>query len=340
MPRYKDLNAILTKRKAEVQDILLKLQYQGLPITSANVRRFRIIQRPADSPTLSQLLLNYRDRNLKVLRNNYTRKFKPVSDRLVKFGDPLALDFSLDSLNDYINELIDDGKENNTIHDHVRKIRLVMRIAQSQGVKVHPDFVQFRFKYITPKPVWLTETELSLLEQFKPLAEHQVYLDECLFRCYTGLRFSDVQQLRPHHFIKRGKDVYLDFSVIKTRLDQNILLSSKAAAIARRWGFTAPKLYQQDCNERIKQIARAAKLTDTIEKVRYRGNERLVDLLPKHKMITTHVARRTFGRMWMERGGDIFKLSKYYGHSSIEQTSAYIGWTTEEVNEELKRLMG
>jgi site-specific recombinase XerD len=340
MPHHKELNGILNKRKSELTDILLRLEYDQIPVSPATIRKYWKVPKAVTEPTVADLMEGYAKDNMRTLAHNHTRKFLYMADKVRAWKDVAAKDFDQVQMNNFVTHLIEKGLQNGSIHDYVRKIRLAIQTAQKRGVHVHPDCSGFRFKYIQPKPVWLTEKELKLLEAFTPTEKGLVYRDEFLFRSYTGLRFSDVQQLRPHHFIKRGKDVYLDFSVIKTRLDQNILLSSKASAIARRWGFTAPKLYQQDCNERIKQIARAAKLTDTIEKVRYRGNERLVDLLPKHKMITTHVARRTFGRIWMERGGDIFKLSKYYGHSSIEQTSAYIGWTTEEVNEELKRLMG
>lgn len=77
-----------------------------------------------------------------------------------------------------------------------------------------------------------------------------------------------------------------------------------------------------------------------VQKVRFSGSERKVKLIPEWKMVTTHVARRTFGRRWMDLGGDIAKLSMYYGHSSIEQTTKYIGYHTKEVNDELRKLMG
>src|SRR5690606_2985345 len=146
-----------------------------------------------------------------------------------------------------------------------------------------------------------------------------------LFRCYTGLRFSDCHQLKSHHFIVQGKDVFIDFTVIKTGLDQNILLSSRAAAIARKWNFRVPAVWMSDCNERIKQTCRGAKIRSATDRVRFRGAERVAEVYKKWELVTTHVARRTFARAWLDKGGDLVKLSNDLGHSSVQQTLEYAG---------------
>lgn len=39
--------------------------------------------------------------------------------------------------------------------------------------------------------------------------------------------------------------------------------------------------------------------------------------------ITPHVLRHTFGTRWLQAGGDIYKLSKILGHSSVAVTEAH-----------------
>lgn len=343
MPGYQLLNATLTNRKAELAEVLVRLKYENLPVTLSNIKKYYQVKSVpvSESTEVSALLLRYQSDNKTRLAHNYTRIFKQVADSLNEFCKGVrAEDFSLDMLNRYVTHLIEQGIQNNTISSRVSKIRTAMGAAAMRGVPVHQDWPKFSFKYVDPKPVWLTADELALLEKFIPLDYRQVFKDEFLFRCYTGLRFSDCQQLRPHHFIRRGADVYVDFSVVKTKLDQNIILSTKAAAIAKKWGYKVPKLYMQDCNQRIKEVCRGAKIKTKTEKVRYCGNERLVDVLEKWELVTTHVARRTFARMWLEKGGDVVKLMRYLGHSSTEQTLAYCGMETVEVNQEMKRLFG
>jgi len=40
--------------------------------------------------------------------------------------------------------------------------------------------------------------------------------------------------------------------------------------------------------------------------------------------ITPNTLRHTFGTRWLQAGGDIYKLSKILGHSSVAVTEAHI----------------
>jgi integrase len=81
-------------------------------------------------------------------------------------------------------------------------------------------------------------------------------------------------------------------------------------------------------------------LLDVVEKVRYRGSERVVQMLPKYELITTHTGRRTFGRRWLEVGESIQGLQVYYGHSSQKQTEDYCGWKAEVITSAVDRVVG
>ena len=40
--------------------------------------------------------------------------------------------------------------------------------------------------------------------------------------------------------------------------------------------------------------------------------------------VTPHVLRHTFARTWLERGGDVYSLSRLMGHSSVKITEIYL----------------
>lgn len=46
--------------------------------------------------------------------------------------------------------------------------------------------------------------------------------------------------------------------------------------------------------------------------------------------ITPHALRHTFGTRWLEVGGDIYKLSKILGHSSVAVTEAHYAHSLKE----------
>jgi integrase len=357
-PNAEKLAGRLTKRKGQLQSVFDDLEHEGVAPTVQGVKeRFKAktegkekdpVVIKANRLTLPDLLFRYESDYKNTRAKGYLRKFGTVARHLNTYKETetgrirtiFADEFDQVELNRYINDYLVDEWElsNNSIHDHVRKIRLVME--KERDVPVHRDFANFFWKYTKVKPIWLDWSEVEKIEQKEVLEGDQDYKDEFLFRCYTGLRWSDCHQLKPVHFIKKGKDIEIDITVIKTHIGQNLLLSSKAAALAKKWKFKVPDLHISDCNEKIKQICRATKIDRVMEKVRYSGSKRTAEMLPKWSMITTHVARRSFGRSWMDRGGDLLKLCKYYGHSDPQQTMDYIGYEAKEVNNELKRLFG
>jgi integrase/recombinase XerD len=46
--------------------------------------------------------------------------------------------------------------------------------------------------------------------------------------------------------------------------------------------------------------------------------------------ITAHALRHTFGTRWLQAGGDIYKLSKILGHSSVAVTEAHYAHLLKE----------
>lgn len=350
------LNGILTKSKALLQSVFDDLDYLGIEPTVEGVKeRFKDKRRPgkkdpvvkSEKVTVAELLFKHERDYKNIKAKGYLRKFGTFARALNTYAEEkeVCIDadqFDLTALNKYINDYLVDvlELENSSIFDHVRKIRFVMK----NHPGAHKDCIHFKWKYTTPKPVWLDwgtgDMDLEKLEEYECSEEDVVYKKEFLFRCYSGLRWSDCHQLEPHHFIKKKDGVEIDFSAIKTHNDQNLLLSSKAAAIAKEWKYKVPKLSISECNARIKVILKGAKVHRVMEKVRHSGSKRKVDMLPKWAMVTTHVARRTFGRRWVDLGGDVIKLMKYYGHRTPQQTMDYVGHTTKEVNNEMKRLFG
>jgi integrase len=349
---HKTAQALLIKRIGQLNKVFQDLEYEGIAPTVDIVRlRYNAsLDHKIVKAGVKQLeLLEYIDQYVedrKSIRSDkgYLRKFKPMKYWLVKFNPEVRFkDITLQFYNDWITLMYDEELESNTVSGYVKKLKSVLKAAtmdmRTKHQEIPSDFLLFKDTYVKPKPFYLTWEEVKQIEDTEVLPELQPYKEEFLFRCYTGIRHSDLFGAKPENFIRRGDKVYLDFMSVKTRVDQNLLLSEKAAVILALWKWKPTRLWQSDCNDKIKDIARAAKLNTMVEKVRYSGNKRKVQLLPKWALVTTHTARRTFGRRWMENGGSIRNLCIYYGHSNEKQTAEYIGWTTEEVNAEVMRVI-
>jgi integrase len=353
-PDSKQINMLLTKRVAQLNKVFQDLEYEGitptLPIVRARYNASlsnQVVKAGIRQLSLLEYIDQYCDDRRKIRSDKgYLRKFKPMKTHLVVYKPDVSFkDMTVDFYNSWLTYLYDDRElESNTTSGYLKKLKSVLKAAvmdpRTRHQNIPTDFLLWKDTYVKPKPFYLDwESDVKAIEDHEPLDEQLPYKQFFLFQCYTGLRHIDVFNLKPENIIRRADKVYLDFMGIKTKADQNLLLSPKAVAILKAWNWKVPRLYQDDCNKQIKEICKAVKLNVMVEKVRYAGSERKVSLLPKWSLVTTHTARRTFGRRWMENGGSLRNLMIYYGHSSEKQTAEYIGWTTEEVNNELTKIM-
>ena len=87
----------------------------------------------------------------------------------------------------------------------------------------------------------LTPEELGRLENIAPKLQRTLRrtLDMFLFSCYTGLRFSDIVNIRPDNFHLIDDKLWLVYSSVKTdvnvRLPLFLLFDGKALVVYERY---------------------------------------------------------------------------------------------------------
>ncbi|AWW32141.1 hypothetical protein DN752_19460 [Echinicola strongylocentroti] len=251
---------------------------------------------------------------------------------LLRFTDINEAFFS-----DYVENLADvEQNVNNTINGKVKRMQQLCREAMKYGYTVNPHFNDFRFPGEKLPPVYLTWKEVEKIEQQDP----DFYSDAFLFRCYTGVRFSDMKNLNQYMIQKNGGKMVLRFDIVKQRKHHLIFLPKQAYNLWKRNDFNWSRNRNQTENEQIKIIAKRAKLRRLVQIMRHRNDKLEVKQSPIFDIISTHMARRTFAREWYERGGDLNKLREYLGHAELATTLNYIGVENDEVNNEASRLFG
>lgn len=269
----------------------------------------------------------------------YLRNFKQTRDYFFNYNPKATFeDVNESFVSSYLDYLVSRRLDNITINKDLKRVKTLLKEAKREGYRFDEQALQVRFKSYSKRKFYLTWAEVELIEKFQPLEEHVVYKDFFLFECYTGLRHSDVFNLKMESFITQAKKLFLDFNSIKTRANQNIPLNPKAIGIAKKYGYKLPRLYQHDVNEKIKLIGRAAGVKGTFTVTKFIGIERIDETFERWEMISNHTGRRTFAKHWISQGGDIGLLSRYLGHSSIAQTWEYVGYDVEEMGEEIEKV--
>lgn len=331
-------NDNLTKQRIAVESAILKIADANEPLTQQALNA--ALNRKTQTKAITLLspieyFDKYTTKKKAFLAPGYIRQFKQVKNHITAFNKDLTWkDIDHTFYDEYLAYLVEQELQNNTISGHIKKITTIVGDAAKHGYPVNTAYLDFEDIYHEPPPLFLYWHEVELLEKCTPTNKGDlVYLHEYLLRCYNGLRWSDNNNNRVNH-----NEQSFQLTTIKNKKNQLLAMSNKAQAIMQLYNNKLPKLYEHDCNARIKEIAQQAGLNRMIEKIRFRGSERIVQLLPLHRLITTHTARRTFGRRWVDLGGNATMLMKFYSHSTLQQTYKYIGYEDKEMNEEMLRI--
>lgn len=154
---------------------------------------------------------------------------------------------------------------------------------------------------------YLTEEEVKALA--KTPCKKEYVKRAFLFSCFTGLRCSDLQNLKWENVITDGENKMITFKVIKTGKVLSIPLNKNAIMFMGEQGNAKPsdKIFsfpvsQNYWNEIVKGWAKSANI---------------------NKKVTFHIARHTFATLTITRINDIYTVSKLLGHSNVQVTQIY-----------------
>lgn len=175
------------------------------------------------------------------------------------------------------------------------------------------------------------------------LPAEKIYLDRVrdllLFSCFTGLRYSDVQQLTKAH-IKRGV-----ISVItkKTTDPLTIELNHTAQQIVDKYSDAyptklLPTISNQRFNDYLKELGELAGLDEPTLITYYDGNGRHQEIKPKFELMTSHIGRRTFITNALQLGVPLPTIMAWTGHKDLKAMKPYIKLVESYKRREIAKL--
>ena len=265
---------------------------------------------------------------------NTTKKF--LNDYQEYSGEKITFDtidiHFFERIRDYAFEI--KKSLNNTFSKHIDIFKTFMRWAEEREYHKNTSFKKFKTTENEIEVIYLTKDELFHLLNFKfEKTKHSHVRDVYCFSCFTGLRFSDAYNLNKANIYQD----HIKLNIQKTKtIDHIIPLNQFAKQILERYENTIyyplPVISSQKFNEYIKQACEIAEINTPISITRYSGQKRIDDIVPKHKLITSHTARKTFVTNSVIMGMNISVLKKITGHKKEESFRKYVN-----ISEELKK---
>lgn len=271
-------------------------------------------------------------------QNNWTdstfEKFAAVKNHLTNFCEGLTFEFfDKRGLNDYVGYLRDVKEmRNTTIGKQLSFLKWFLRWAYKKGVHQNNAYDSYKpkLKSTQKKIIFLTWNELNRLREFKIPSNKQALervRDVFLFQCFTGLRYSDVFNLRRSDI----KGDHIEVTTVKTSDSLIIELNNHSKAILDKYKDVAfeddkvlPVITNQKMNDYLKELAELAGIDEPVRQTYYRGNERIDEVTPKYALLGTHAGRRTFICNALALGIPPQVVMKWTGHSDYKAMKPYI----------------
>ena len=342
-----EINASLLEYYTEIQSIFKKFEVEDVMPTPEQIKEaFNALHKPVSEEPKSkkealpcdffQVFDDFVEDCGR--QNNWTdstfEKFAAVKNHLTNFREGLTFEFFDErGLNDYISYLRDVKEmRNTTIGKQLSFLKWFLRWAFKKGVHQNNAYDSYKpkLKSTQKKIIFLTWDELNRLREFKIPSNKQALervRDVFLFQCFTGLRYSDVFNLRRSDI----KGDHIEVTTVKTSDSLIIELNNHSKAILDKYKDVAfeddkvlPVITNQKMNDYLKELAEMAGIDEPVRQTYYKGNERIDDVTPKYALLGTHAGRRTFICNALALGIPPQVVMKWTGHSDYKAMKPYI----------------
>lgn len=207
---------------------------------------------------------------------------------------------------------------------YILPLKKMTSMAVDQELIYKDPFRNFHITMQETDRGYLVREEIEKLIAYEPKNKRiELTRDMFVFSCFTGFAFVDVQQLKKTHIqtffdgnmwiIKRRQ---------KTNTASNVRLLEVAQNIIKKYeGLTKddylfPRICNATCNTHLKTI-----MADC-------GSV-------KHKPISFHWARHTFGILFVTEGIPLESVSKMMGHKDLRTTQIYAKITNNKISKDV-----
>lgn len=228
---------------------------------------------------------------------------------------------------------------NVTVNKHLKTLKTILGYCKLEGVMSNENVNRFKIKHDPLEVIALTKNELNAvinldLTNNKSLDRAR---DAFVMMCLTSLRYSDLAQLSWEHIF----DDRIEMISKKTK-DRLYIPRTSAInlIIAKYQSFyrPCPIMSNQQLNNKIKEVCKLAEINETIEIVRFYGNERKTTLIPKYKKVSCHTGRKTYITLSLEMGVRPEVVMSVSAHKDYKSFARYVHIDRNHKQQEINKL--
>lgn len=260
------------------------------------------------------------------------RSYSQTIKLLKRFNPNLDFeDIDYEFHRDFVRFLEEDEKSLNTIAKHFKNLKVILGSATKDGFNTNLKYLSVDFKIGTEQTteIYLDEEEINKLFHLDlsgyPKLERAK--DIFLIGCYTGQRISDYNGLTVKDICVIEGVPFFKIRQKKTGREVYCPITKEIRKIMdapRNGGKPPPRMNEQEINNCIKEVGRKAKIDEPIINRFTKGGRRFEESLPKHMMISSHTARRSFCTNMYKKGMSTYEIMQFSGHTTEREFYKYI----------------
>ena len=338
---YQEANEYLDSLAARVQAAYRQLRTLGIEPTPEDLKAALAPAAPAEKPKpepvrmLVVLFDEYRTaQSARGMRFNTLKTLNTSRNLVAEFAARLPKGLTLAAYDMAMHDRLlgflrhERKLAQNSIWKVVKHIKAMLAyLNKDRGLPLAVEPKQLKAEWVDVDKVYLTAAELATLEAAKLPVGLVRTRDAFLFCCYTGLRYSDLAELREGNLHDWSGARVLRLTQTKTRTSVSIYLTAAAAALLEKYRGEGlrlmPVMANQVMNRNLKEITKRAGLQELVEVVTTEMGKVVKQQVPKHEMVTMHTARHTFATQSLLRGMPVEVLQKVMGHARLQTTLIY-----------------
>lgn len=176
---------------------------------------------------------------------------------------------------------------------------------------------------------WIKEEEVQkefltldeCITLFETEFEDETLVKYSKFSFLTGLRYSDISNLKWSDLKKRSDNWFIDFKIKKTSAFQYHPISDEAFKLLGEY---------QDSDEKIFPRLKKHEMNRNLRKWLKKANI--------NKKVTFHNFRTSYAVEQLNQGTDIYVISKMLGHKNVSTTEIYAKIVDDRKNETINRI--
>ncbi|MDO1451028.1 site-specific integrase [Rhodocytophaga aerolata] len=275
---------------------------------------------------------------------NTIKQHRTAINHLISFQQTYKYTITLESINmdfyvKFTSYLSKELQLNpNSVGDILKNLKIFLNELTEKGINTNLTFKSKAFKKPSAPVEITTLTQQELDTLFTLELSDNKKLDKVrdlfIFSCTTGLRFSDMANLKPENI----KEDTIEFITIKTKDQLSVPIIFYARQILVKYGNKLPRVMSnQKMNDYLKELGKVAGLSHQVQKVKFLGVKRIDTRVPKFELLSTHTARRTFVTLSLEKGMRPEEVMRITGHKNIKTLMKYVKITNQVVKTSMLR---